>query len=248
MQRKKIRTIGLEIVCFYKSLKHKLTLMILIILALLLIILTFYIPNSNIQSLFTNMGTGIITSIIFYIITIEYTFYKNNRALTNTISNRVTNLSSKVNSILSELSKIAKRKNPNFQINENKISDADIVSLCKIVCFQDKIQVNQYNFDLRKTEIKETSMIIDYIQSKYQEIELDLKDIFLSLNDFMDSELIILLNQFYYDPARIVFHVPYFKLIGNQAISGFTKEIIWLNNWSNQLLNHNNRYYKINQS
>ncbi len=224
---------------FILLLSNKMTLLFFITIALLLILMGYLVHNSSTNSLFINIGAGILTSIIFYLIFVEYAFYKNNRRLVNTIYTRVHNLAHNVTAILNEFNKIMRVKSSTYDADNYNMTDAQIKQLCETIFFHDFIQLKFLNQpDTQLTAFQ-------WMQRQYLAIENDLKEIFMSLNNYLDSELIIHLNEFYYNSNRVVFHGNFFLSIPNQHMGGFTPEMQFLNTWSQKLLRHNQKYYKI---
>ncbi len=223
---------------FILMLSNKTTLLFFVSLACLLILIGYLVHNQSTNSLFINIGAGVLTSIIFYLIFVEYAFYKNNRRLVKTIHTRIHNLAHKVTAVLNEFNKIMKVKNPPYDVDSYNMTDEQIKQLCETVFFHDFIELKFINQSDKVTAFQ-------WMQRQYLAIETDLKEIFMSLNNYLDSELIIYLNEFYYNPNRIAFHGNFFLSITNQHMGGFTPEMQFLNTWSQKLLRHNQKYYKI---
>lgn len=226
-----------EIRKFYSMLEHKFLLLFLFITSIVLLIIGFFCSvSSSFNSLFINLSSGIITSIIFYLFVVEYPFYKNNRHMSKIIYSRIHNLSHISVGLFNELAKIAMKKTPNSQINLSNITTEDIKEICNAVYFHDTLEIQYMDGS--------TISAIQYIMNSYSKVENELKELFTSLNSFMDIGLLKYLNQFYYNVDNTTFKQKFFLSINDQPISGFSEPLISLNNWSNQLVKHNLKYYK----
>lgn len=229
---------------FLRMLEHKLLLLILSTLGTCLINIGFNVNNTSLNSLLINMGSGIESSIIFYILVVAFPTYHKNRKVSKSIYYSIHNLSYFPPTFI-ELIKIANRKEPSLELDINKhLTDNKIDQLCMTVFTLDEIQFNI----IRNGQFQPVQIyVLDYIESELKKTKDEIQNILSGLSSFLDDNLMVYLNELYYDTeisAMTPSNFNLLKQIPNQNIQGFKSILKTLYKWSNKIKEHNIKYYK----
>lgn len=229
---------------FFAMLGHKLLLFLLGIVGVCLIVMGFNVTDNSLNSLLINIGAGIQSSVIFYILVVAFPIYHKNRKLAKSIYYRIHNLSY-FPPIFSELIKIAKRKDPSLEFDLSKqLTDNEIDLLCAIVFTLDRIEFKTIqNGGFQPTSIS----VIDHIESQLKKTTDEIQNILSGLANFLDDDLVVYLNELYYDTEITVLTHGFFntlRQLNNRDLQGFSSTFKKLYKWSNKLKEHNLKYYK----
>lgn len=225
------------IVKFIKKLEHKKTLFFISGIALLFIIIGYHSPpGSNINSLFINLGSGILTSLFFYLITIEYKTFIANIAMEKSIFERVSNISSLAKGIYS-YSIVTFNKKTNSNLDLSYFDYLNIDKVLETLMFHDEIP-NTKDWELKPLKL------IDGIFNRYNRIIHEVDTIFIVLDRYMDPILIQKLALFRYEKNYIIFNTPLVRISANRNLEIFKEQIESLYKLGEELLGHVNKYYK----
>lgn len=229
---------------FFAMLEHKLLLSVLSIIGIGLIIWGFNVTGDNsLNSLLINIGSGIESSILFYILVVAFPIYHRSRKLSKSVYYRIHNLSCFPPTFI-KLVEIANKKSPLLTLDMNNLTDGDIEQLCKVVFTLDRIEFNVLiNGGFQLASIT----VLDHIEAEINKTKEEIKNILYGLASFLDDQLVIYLNELYYDTEINVLTHSFFtslKGLNNQNICGFQSTLKNLYKWSKKLREHNNKYYK----